>query len=137
MRLLAVLALVLSTAVAACGGTDEAAPATWDGLRRPYPTDVVLPVDVFRAYADSVDAGWEHDPAAVTREYVRAAGVVTVAGSTATLLRDDLEDDSVRSERYVLELEQAGDVWALVSARWEQRCHVGRGHEGWSPELCV
>jgi hypothetical protein len=137
MRLLAILALVLATAVAACGGTGEAAPAAWDGPQRPYPTDGVLPVDDFRAYADSVDADWERDPAAVAREYVRAAGAVTVAGSTATLLRDDLEDDSVRSERYVLELEQDGDVWTLVSARWEQRCHDGRGHQEFSPELCV
>jgi hypothetical protein len=137
MRLLAILALVLATVVAACGGTDEAAPASWDGLQRPYPTDGVLPVDDFRTYADSVDADWEHDPAALVREYVRAAGAVTVAGSTATLLRDDLEDDSVRAERYVLELEQDGDVWTVVSARWEQRCHDGRGHQEFSPELCV
>ena len=137
MRSIALLALVLATAVAACGGRDEAAPASWDGPQRPYPADGVLPVEQFRSYAESRDAGWESDPAGLAREYVRAAGAVTTSGSTVTLLRDDLEDDSIRSERYVLELEEDGDVWELVSARWEQRCHQGRGHESWSPELCV
>ena len=39
-------------------------------------------------------------------------------------MRDNLEDDSVRAERYTLELERDGDVWTLVSARRDQRCHT-------------
>ena len=139
MRALAVLALLFATVVAACGGESEpASPATWNGPQRPYPADGVLPVDGFRAYADSVDADWERDPAALAREFVRAqGGTTTVEGETVTLLRDSLEDDSVRAERYLLDRERDGDVWALNSARWEQRCHVGRGHQDFSPELCI
>jgi len=139
MRLLAILALVLGTTVAACGGADDAEPpASWSGLQRPYPADGVLPVDGFRAYAESQDADWERDPETLVREYTRLAdGAVTVESGRVTLLRDSLEDDSVRAERYVLELERDDDVWTLVSARWEQRCHEQRGHQEFSPELCV
>ena len=54
-----------------------------------------------------------------------------------TVLRDGLEDDSVRAERYVLELERDGGIWKLVSARRDQRCQAMRGHQEFSPALCV
>jgi hypothetical protein len=138
VRAVAVVFLLFATLVAACGGESQpASPATWNGPQRPYPADGVLSVDGFRAYADSVDADWERDPAALAREFVRADGQTTVSDSRVTLLRDSLEDDSVRAERYLLDLERDGDVWTLKSARWEQRCHVGRGHQDFSPELCL
>jgi len=139
MRSIAILALVLGTAVAACGGADDSPPpASWGGLQRPYPADGVLPVDEFRAYADSLDAEWERDPETLAREYTRVTdGAVTVEDGRVTLLRDSLEDDSVRAERYVLDVERQDDVWALVRAQWEQRCHEQRGHQEFSPDLCV
>ena len=72
------------------------------------------------------------------REYLGGLeGEVSLDGSQVTLLRDDLQDDSVEAERFVLELEQNDESWKLVSARWEQRCHAGRGHQLFSPELCI
>jgi hypothetical protein len=51
---------------------------------------------------------------------------------------DGLLDDSVRSVRYVLRFEADGaDAWRLASAEWSQRCHEGRGHQGFSPEPCL
>jgi hypothetical protein len=139
MRSIAILALVLGTAVAACGGADDSPPpASWGGLQRPYPADGVLPVDEFRAYAESLEADWERDPKALARAYTQVTdGTVTLDDGRVTLLRDSLEDDSVRAERYVLDVERANDVWTLVRARWEQRCHEQRGHQEFSPELCV
>ena len=138
MRYLAVSALVFALGVAACGGRDEAAPAAWSGPSFPYPADGVLPVGDFRAYADSVDADWERDPAALAHEYTRAHdGDVSVDGTRVTVVRDGLEDDSVRAERFTLQLAREGDVWALVSARRDQRCQEGRGHQQFGPELCV
>jgi hypothetical protein len=150
MRLLAIIGLVLATGVAACGGDDDeqAAPASWNGPQRPYPESGVLPVDQFRAYAESVDEDWERDPTAVARAYVRlpeSAGgpespVVTVSplrGQQVTVTREGLADDSVAAERYVLTVEEDDDVWALTAARWEQRCQPMRGHQDFSPALCV
>jgi hypothetical protein len=139
MRGLAILALVATIGIAACGGDDsEPAPASWNGPAFPYPDDGVLPVEEFRAYAEAVDEEWERDPAALARRFVRRPEAdVTVRDGVAVVMRDNLEDDSVRAERYTLEVVRDGDVWTLVSARRDQRCHTGRGHEDFSPELCI
>jgi hypothetical protein len=130
--------------LAGCGGddADEAAttePApTWDGLAELRPRDGVLDVEGFRAYAEGVAEEFETDPEALVREFLRVEdGEVTTNGPRTTLLRDSLEDDSVRAERWLLDLSRDGDVWTIVAARWEQRCHENRGHQDFSPELCI
>jgi hypothetical protein len=149
MRALAILALLLATAVAACGGDDEdAAPASWGGLQRPYPESGELPVDEFRAYAEAVDEEWERDPVGLAQAFLRMAPAEPTSpeepsvafinqGPLVTVVREGIPDDSVRAERYVLELDEDDGHWTLVSARWAQRCHDGRGHQDFSPELCV
>jgi len=85
-----------------------------------------------------VNREWERDPEGVAREYLQMEeGDASLDGSMMTILRDGLEDDSIRAERWILELEPLGDRWQLVSARWEQRCHPGRGHVTFSPERCI
>ena len=130
-------ALVFAIGVAACGGT-TAGPTTWDGPPRPFPDDGVLAVDGFNDYAEAAAGDWQLDPERVALEFTRVPnGDITVDGDRVTVLRGNLEDDSVRAERYVLELRRDGDEWRVDSARWEQRCHEGRGHQGFSPALCV
>jgi len=144
MKHLAVLALSVAL-VAGCGAEDDAgAPATtepapeWSGVPELRPEGGTLEVDGFRSYAEAVDEAWERDPEALAREYLRLEdGVLTVDDSRVTLLRDGLEDDSVRAERWVLDLERDGDRWTLAAARWEQRCHQGRGHQDFGNELCL
>jgi hypothetical protein len=130
--------------LAGCGGDDDGdtagteTVATWEGVPEPRPRDGVLDVERFRSYTESVDAEFETDPEALVREYLRVEdGEVTVDGPRTTLLRDILEDDSVRAERWLLDLSRDGDVWTIVAARWEQRCHENRGHQAYSPELCI
>jgi ABC-type glycerol-3-phosphate transport system substrate-binding protein len=148
MRLIAILVLVLATTVAACGGGDEsAAPATWNGPQRPYPESGELPVEEFRAYAESVDEDWERAPGTLAAEYTQLAETsggpeepavrMAVDGDAVTVTRTGLADDSVAAERYVLELDEDDGRWSLGSARWEQRCQPMRGHQQFSPELCV
>jgi hypothetical protein len=58
--------------------------------------------------------------------------------ATVTATFDGLLDDSIRAHRYVLELEQQTDgTWRLRSATFSQRCQPGRGHQDFSPALCV
>jgi hypothetical protein len=119
-------------------------------LPSPLPEDGTLPVDDFNAYAETVDEHWERDVASVLSAFVGAGGAdaarqsfaATVRGegsaATATLLRDGLLDDSVRVLRYDAELRRLGSgAWELVSATWSQRCHQGRGHQGFSTEPCL
>jgi hypothetical protein len=148
MRLIAIVVLVLATGVAACGGEEDTAPpATWNGPQRPYPESGDLPVEDFRAYAESVDADWEREPRALAAEYTQLAETagapeepavaMAVDGQAVTVTRSRLADDSVADERYVLELDEHDGHWSLASARWEQRCQPMRGHQQFSPELCV
>ena len=133
LRLVVVIPVLL---LVACGASPT--HPDWSGPAELRPSDGMLEVDEFRAHADAVDEEWERDPEALAREYLGGLeGEVSLDGTQVTLLRDDLQDDSVEAERFVLELEQNDESWKLVSARWEQRCHAGRGHQVFSPELCV
>lgn len=141
-----VLAATICTLLllAGCGSDDSAEPAetepaiAWEGVPERRPRNGVLDVEAFRTYAESVDVAFEREPQMLVREYLRIEdGTLTVQGPRATLLRDSLEDDSIRAERWLLDVAKDGDVWTIVSARWEQRCHEQRGHQTFSPELCV
>jgi hypothetical protein len=157
--LLAVLALV------GCGGDGETTtvtiattvgaavplPPTPPALPSPLPEDGTLPVDEFNAYTeDLVQEPWERDPGSVLAAFVDAGAIDAASRSfestsrdegttaTATLVLDGLFDDSVRARRYDAELRRRADMtWELVSATWAQRCRAGRGHQDFSPELCV
>ena len=131
--------------------TAPVAPGTWTGLQFPLPEDGSLPVAAFNAYAESVDRPWERNLTGVTEEFVgEDAGdassrsfQATTAGesgdtATASLLADGLFDDSVRSRRFDLTLTRRADgTWRIDTAQWAQRCQPGRGHQDFSPELCV
>jgi hypothetical protein len=130
------------------GTTTTAPPGTWTGLPQPLPPGGELPVDAFNAHAESVDELWERDVRRTVDEYVGfepgdAANVAYQATSNgpttnATLTLDGLSDDSVRSLRYDLVLSQRQDgTWQIDSAAWAQRCQEGRGHQNFSPELCL
>jgi hypothetical protein len=58
--------------------------------------------------------------------------------ASVTVTRDGLADDSVRAVRYVIVLDRNGDgTWSVRSARQLQRCHLNRGHQDFSPQLCT
>ena len=154
------LALVLVVIVAGgCGGdggttvtvTETVAVSSEPPpLPSPLPADGTLPVDGFNAYLGSISESWERDLASVVGSFVAAGETdassrsfeATTRGegsaATATLVLDGLFDDSVRARRYDAELRKLGDgTWELVSATWSQRCRAGRGHQGFSTDLCV
>ena len=66
--------------------------------------------------------------------------VIDARGSTsrATATSPNLADDSVRNERYQLELEKRPDgSWRIVSATRTFRCQPNRGHQDFSAKLCL
>ena len=153
MRIAVVLACSLTLA-AGCGGGNDAssAPApTWNGPQAPYPPSGILPVARFDAYARAVDGEWERTPEDVAVEFVQPArfDAQVVSSSwdpveegvvNAVVTAQGLADDSIRDLRFVMRLrfDPRESVWSLVeSARWSQRCRVGRGHQAFSTELCV
>ena len=132
--------------------TTERTPATIPPrLPFPLPVDGRLPVDAFNAHAESVDEPWERDVSALTHAYVEAGASdaaqlsfrVTSSGedrtpASASLTLDGLLDDSVRAQRYELELSRRDDgTWKIESASWAQRCQEDRGHQAFSPAPCL
>jgi hypothetical protein len=51
---------------------------------------------------------------------------------------DGLLDDSVRATRFDVHLTRQSDQsWRIDSARWSQQCQPNRGHQDFTPALCV
>jgi hypothetical protein len=136
--------------VAGCGYGDDddgndaengSTPTSWSGPPKPDENGM-LAVDEYNEYAESLPAE-DRQPREMVLEFLqpRDPYEITVnmrpGGATAVVLRDDLEDDSVRAERTQVELGLgSGGVWRLNSAQVMYQCHEGRGHAGFSPELC-
>ena len=143
----AILIVVAATVLGGCGGDER---ASWDGPPRPFPTDGNLPTDGFAAYLDAVDEPWEQSLLGVATAYVQpligAAGDLHAAfpptepegNGTVVVTLGRLFDDSVRELRFVLTFDPLeDDAFRPLEARWQQRCHPGRGHQEWSTGVCV
>jgi hypothetical protein len=143
------LVLVLAVAFAGCGGDEQ---RTWPGPQRPLPADGTLPVEAFVDYAEDpdVDERWERSPALAAAEYLRldeaGAPQVTIESDAGpegggpaqvTVTLDRLLDDSIQTQRFVLDFTGQGETWRLDRGTWSQRCKPGRGHQDFSPENCV
>ncbi|EDX73852.1 hypothetical protein MC7420_5732 [Coleofasciculus chthonoplastes PCC 7420] len=58
------------------------------------------------------------------------------------LTQTRLKDDSVRGIRYRVEFQknpsaQANEQWQMIWAGSQFKCYPERGHQDWSPELCL
>ena len=155
------LGLVLALGMTACGGDDDdgdvaATPTTtatatgWSGPPRAA-DDGTIDVAAFEQRAVAVQEPWERAPLTVATEFLRpderepsAASIEVVVppegGETARVVAtfDRLLDDSIRAQRYELELTKRADgTWRLRSARYAQRCQLGRGHDDFTPAACL
>lgn len=111
-----------------------------------------IPVDEFNAYLESAEPPWATSPLRASLEFLLLDEPLALTTSVVMethppeggdqavvrVTKDGLADDSIGAVRYVLEFErQADGNWRLQSASWAQRCQVGRGHQGFTPELCI
>ena len=149
MRLLA-SALVAVTLLAGCGYGDDddeqstttVEPASWSGPPRPA-EDGTISVEGFNEYAESLPET-ERLPRPLAVEFLRPREPYEVStkmrtgGATVFVLRDNLEDDSVRAERHQLGFGLvSGGEWRLFTAQVAYQCQPNRGHQDFSPELCL
>jgi hypothetical protein len=143
VRVPATLAAVL--ALAGCSSGEPEWPGPED-----LGADGSVPTEGFADYAADVDEHWERSPALVAAEFLRLdeqeAPETTIESDTGpegggpakvTVTLDRLLDDSVQTRRYELELSRDGEAWRLDRATWTQRCRTNRGHQDFSPELCL
>lgn len=150
---LVVLVGLVAAVAAGCGGggdADDGDEPAWAGPQRPLPADGTVPVDGFADYAEDVDEPWERSPVLTAAEFLRLdeadapqveiesdAGPEGGGPAQVTVTLDRLLDDSIQTQRFVLDLTRQGETWRLDRATWSQRCRQGRGHDDFSPESCV
>lgn len=124
-------------------GTFTTAPTAWDGPPEPA-EDGTISVAGFNEYARTLPDE-DRMPRGLALEFLQVEAPpyevdveTRPGGTTVTVLRENLEDDSVRAQRYTLEfaLVSGGDV-SLSSARVDYRCQPDRGHQNFTPELCL
>lgn len=129
--------------------TTEAPSSDWPGPPRASERGAV-PVDAFNRHLRSEPGGASRSPVLVAAEFLGPRGEAStttltargqVEGSRRVLVRiarAGLLDDSVEAIRYTLALiRRPNERWEVLSARFSQRCHQGRGHRSFSPKLCL
>jgi hypothetical protein len=157
-----VAALVAIVALAAgCGYGDDddedeqaRTPPAQATPRVPPPEDGTgsIPVEQFNEFLDRARPAFATSALRTAIEFANAgegqAATTSVVASegaegnsdnaSVTITREGLADDSVRAVRYVVVLDRNGDgTWRVRSATRLQRCHEGRGHQDFSPQLCT
>ncbi len=146
-----VLFLALATLpLAGCGSGSEAGDfEEWDGPPTASDTGALEVADFNDFLEEHPEFAWAPTAAATLfLRLDRQTGVDTsfrtrTAGESASpvtveVTLDRLPDDSVRAQRYALVFSTEGESsWRLDSAAVTQRCQLGRGHQGFSPEPCV
>lgn len=142
-----IVAVLLVLVLAGCGSNGA---TEWAGPPRPA-ADGTLDVRSFNDFLAGDGTEFARSPVAAVAEFLRldesTAGSTSFTSTTpgesrsparVVAVLDRLLDDSVRAQRYVVELELSDeDGWRLRSASWTQRCQAGRGHEQFLPEPCV
>jgi hypothetical protein len=134
------------TAPAASVTTPQPPPppagATWDGPPLPS-ADGTVSIQGFNEYAKTLPP-YKRGPHALALEFLQSEvpARVTIAnrpgGATVTVLRNGLQDDSVRADRYVFGFGLVtGGKWRLFTVHRVQQCQAHRGHQDFSPKKCV
>jgi hypothetical protein len=150
------VALVAVALLAGCGSDDDegsdastgtvptTAPMAWAGPPQPA-EDGTISVAGFNEYAQQELPESKRVPRELALEFLQVESppydlveATRPGGTTVTVQRDNLEDDSVRAQRYTLEFALfSGGVVNLSSARVDYQCQPNRGHQNFSPELCL
>lgn len=81
-------------------------------------------------YPKKIQANEGNEKIEVTEKELTNGNVIV------TLVHDNLLDDSLRGEKYIMELKKVGDKWRVVSIKKNWKCWEGRGHIDWAIELC-
>jgi hypothetical protein len=142
-------ALLLSAAVLVAGcAFGGGVPSVTTVQAEPEPPaanlgDLDKRIRAFNARVETTKPPWRFSDKNTAAEFLGgsfASIVVDARGSTskATATSPNLADDSVRNERYELELAKAPDgSWRIVSATRTFRCQPNRGHQDFSAALCL
>jgi hypothetical protein len=60
----------------------------------------------------------------------------SAGNAIATMITDGLADDSVRAEKYRMNMQLINNQWKITWAGTQVKCQSGRGHNEWSKQPC-
>jgi hypothetical protein len=152
----ATTAVSTSTATPSTPAAGSSAPTTIPGPPTGWPgpslqPDGTVPIASFNAFVDTSRATWRQSPLRTSVEFLQlddtAARTTSLRVTTnpdslqqaeVIVTADGLLDDSVHATRFEVQLARRSDAsWRLTSARWSQKCQPNRGHQDFTPALCV
>jgi len=81
-------------------------------------------------YPIKVDTGEGNEKIEISEHILDNGNTIVI------LIHDNLLDDSVKGEKYLLELIKTNDKWKVVSLKKNWKCWNDRGHIDWGIELC-
>ncbi len=81
-------------------------------------------------YPIKVDTGEGNEKIEISEHILDNGNTIVI------LIHDNLLDDSVKGEKYLMELEKTNDKWKVVSIKKNWKCWNERGHTDWGIELC-
>jgi hypothetical protein len=149
VRLLA-SALLAIMLLAGCGGystgsgSGSATTVATEESRPPPDPDLQRRITSFNDMLRQTKPDWRFSAKETVRRFVGGdtanQAIIEEHGDTAsaTATSAGLEDDSVQQERYGLELvKSATDGWMIKSGVRTFKCQQNRGHQDFSPELCL
>ena len=132
-----------SVATTSTSVPEPVASPPWQGARQ-FNADGSLGLPGLNEHIASSQPTWAYDPTALAEmiagPLVESEGrVVGFDGLVVTITTSGHADDSVYATRLTLTLQQpaAGEAYVVTDARWGQACQPGRGHQDFTPELCV
>ena len=146
--------MACAAVLAGCGGSGRGAKESlphWSGTPKANAAGHI-PVAAYNDFLAGDGKVFARSPTAAAAEFLgldrTSAMVSTVEATSPGEVRNfsevvatltGLQDDSVRDARYTLEFQKdkASGDWRLRAADYAQRCQPGRGHQGFSPQLCT
>ncbi len=81
-------------------------------------------------YPIKVDTGEGNEKIEISEHILDNGNTIVI------LIHDNLLDDSVKGEKYLMELIKTNDKWKVVSLKKNWKCWNDRGHSDWGIELC-
>ena len=88
--------------------------------------------EVMRLFLPREEESGEGNQTETIREEILKNGNTLV-----TLIHDNLMDDSMKAEQYLMELKKIDGTWHVVYVKTNWKCREGRGHTDWGIELCL
>jgi hypothetical protein len=138
-----------STTTTLAGTTTSTSPGLSNWITPNRNPDGSIAIAGFNARLAAENPTWAGSPKRIAQEFLRTDNIDAATTDTqvkalspqaaeVVVLANGVRDDSVHAIFFSLFLKHQPDqTWRLTIATWSQQCQPGRGHQNFTPALCV